>query len=63
VRRHIDELERMLHCAICMDRPKDTAFACGHACCHECAVELGKCTFGCKKQNGKPLTFKDRVFL
>ncbi|KAH7712855.1 hypothetical protein AAVH_19804 [Aphelenchoides avenae] len=61
--RHIDELERMVHCAICMDRPKDTAFACGHAYCHECAVELGKCTFGCKKQNGKPLTFKYRVFL
>ncbi|KAH7698445.1 zinc finger protein, partial [Aphelenchoides avenae] len=63
VRKHIDELERMVHCAICMDRPKDTAFACGHTYCNECAVELRQCTFGCKKQNGKPLTFKYRVFL
>ncbi|KAH7722084.1 hypothetical protein AAVH_10386 [Aphelenchoides avenae] len=63
VRKRMDELERMVQCGICMDRPKDRAFACGHTYCDQCASDLKQCTFGCKKTNGKPLKFKYRIFL
>ncbi|KAH7707353.1 hypothetical protein AAVH_25418, partial [Aphelenchoides avenae] len=61
--RRIDELEKMVNCGICMSRPKDIAFACGHTCCNECSVRHKHCTLRCQDQNGKPLTSKYRIFL
>lgn len=46
----VDDLEEKLRCSICMDRPKDTVFACGHTCCKECAAEWNKCYYNCKSE-------------
>ncbi len=35
--------EEKLCCSICMDRPCDLAFACGHLACSECAELLDTC--------------------
>ncbi|MFS8020513.1 putative transcription factor C2H2 family [Helianthus anomalus] len=32
-------------CPICLTRPKDLAFGCGHQTCCECGVELSYCPF------------------
>ncbi|KAM0000440.1 putative transcription factor C2H2 family [Helianthus debilis subsp. tardiflorus] len=32
-------------CPICLARPKDLAFGCGHQTCCECGVELSYCPF------------------
>lgn len=40
------ELERMReaqNCLICMERPKNMAFQCGHTSCEECGKQLGVC--------------------
>ncbi|KAH7713529.1 hypothetical protein AAVH_19116, partial [Aphelenchoides avenae] len=42
-----DELTEKLRCQICMDRKRDTAFACGHTCCKQCSVKWEKCIFNC----------------
>jgi hypothetical protein len=51
----LGELERVVHeerakrhqaaleCAICLDRPKDTALGCGHQACSQCAQDLQDC--------------------
>ncbi|KAH7703067.1 E3 ubiquitin-protein ligase RGLG2-like protein, partial [Aphelenchoides avenae] len=52
-----EDLEEKLRCSICMDRPKDTAFACGHTCCGQCASECKKCYYNCtSERRQKPIT-------
>ncbi|KAH7702607.1 hypothetical protein AAVH_30233, partial [Aphelenchoides avenae] len=48
-----EELEEKLQCLICMDRPKNVAFACGHMSCDECASEWKQCTLNCKGQKSQ----------
>ncbi|KAH7699873.1 hypothetical protein AAVH_33019, partial [Aphelenchoides avenae] len=53
-----DELVEKLRCQICMDRQRDTAFACGHTCCKQCSVKWEKCTFNCvSERRQKPVKF------
>ncbi|KAH7709555.1 E3 ubiquitin-protein ligase MIB2-like protein [Aphelenchoides avenae] len=60
----VDELEEKLRCAICMDRPKDTVFACGHTCCKECAAEWNKCYYNCKSERRqKPIRHAFPLYL
>jgi len=39
----IETLEDKLLCSICMDRPSNVAFLCGHLACFQCAQTLNKC--------------------
>ena len=50
--------ERESHsCPICLDRPKDTAFACGHQTCGGCAAALRACPV-CRA----PITTRIRLY-
>lgn len=31
------------NCCVCMDRPKDTVFQCGHQCCSVCSISMSNC--------------------
>ncbi|KAH7717325.1 E3 ubiquitin-protein ligase MIB2-like protein [Aphelenchoides avenae] len=60
----VDELQEKLRCSICMDRPKDTVFACGHTCCGECASEWKKCYYNCKSERRqKPVKYSFGIYL
>ena len=44
-------------CTICMERPKDTVFGCGHRTCEVCAAKIAKCHY-CRV----PVTLRIRVY-
>ncbi|KAH7716380.1 E3 ubiquitin-protein ligase MIB2-like protein [Aphelenchoides avenae] len=59
-----DELEEKLRCSICMDRLKNVAFACGHACCDECASEWKQCPNKCEgPKSRKPVKHMFPLYL
>jgi hypothetical protein len=50
-------------CEICLDRPKDTALACGHQACGSCARELtSRQIFGSLSPSERSCTFKIRFY-
>ena len=44
-------------CGICLTRPRDTVFGCGHRCCGRCAARIPNC-FACRL----PITHKIRIY-
>ncbi|KAH7662523.1 hypothetical protein AAVH_43516 [Aphelenchoides avenae] len=59
-----ENLEEKLRCSICMDQPKDTAFACGHTCCGQCASEWKKCYYNCQSERRqKPIKHSFPIYL
>ncbi|KAH7716003.1 copine-1, partial [Aphelenchoides avenae] len=58
------ELEEKLRCSICMDRPKNVAFACGHTCCDQCAYEWKRCPNKCEgAKSHKPVKHTFPLYL
>ncbi|KAH7716401.1 E3 ubiquitin-protein ligase MIB2-like protein [Aphelenchoides avenae] len=57
------ELEEKMQCSICMDRPKNVAFACGHTCCDQCASEWKRCPNKCQGgKSQKPVKHTFRLY-
>ncbi|XP_014786080.1 E3 ubiquitin-protein ligase MIB2 [Octopus bimaculoides] len=52
--KRIEELEERVTCPICMDRPRNMAFECGHTVCKECGESLKECHM-CSKPIQKKL--------
>ena len=48
LQRRLQEMEDTHLCNICMERPLDVAFLCGHRACQECAKPLTMCHM-CRK--------------
>ncbi|XP_036355459.1 E3 ubiquitin-protein ligase MIB2-like isoform X2 [Octopus sinensis] len=52
-KKRIEELEEKVTCPICMDRPRNMAFECGHTVCKECGESLKECHMCCKPIQNK----------
>ncbi|GLE01337.1 hypothetical protein PINS_up010167 [Pythium insidiosum] len=39
----LSRLQDQLLCAICLERPKDTVFQCGHETCQQCSTQISLC--------------------
>ena len=46
--RRLNEMEENIMCSICMERPRNMAFLCGHTVCSDCGDELKVCHM-CRK--------------
>lgn len=51
----IEELKDQQCCSICMDRPNNIAFTCGHLACSKCAQSLKECHM-CRKDIHQKIT-------
>ncbi|KAH7706600.1 hypothetical protein AAVH_26170 [Aphelenchoides avenae] len=61
---NVEDLEEKRRCSICMDRPKDTVFACGQTCCSQCASEWKKCYYNCQSERRlKPVKYSFPIYL
>ncbi|KAM7427181.1 SMC5-SMC6 complex localization factorprotein 1 [Porites harrisoni] len=52
---HVREIEDANMCAICLEKPRNVAFLCGHGTCVECASSLEVCPM-CRKPIDKKIT-------
>jgi len=52
---HVREIEDANMCAICLEKPRNVAFMCGHGTCAECASSLEVCPM-CRKPIDKKIT-------
>lgn len=52
---HVREIEDANMCAICLEKPRNMAFLCGHGTCVECATSLEVCPM-CRKPITKKIT-------
>lgn len=52
---HVREIEDANMCAICLEKPRNMAFLCGHGTCVECATTLEVCPM-CRKPITKKIT-------
>ncbi|KAH7678487.1 hypothetical protein AAVH_41612, partial [Aphelenchoides avenae] len=59
----IEALSTKLRCSICEERDKDTAFACGHTLCSDCATTCAKCPLRCESERRhKPVKHTFRLY-
>lgn len=52
---HVREIEDANMCAICLEKPRNVAFMCGHGTCAECSSSLEVCPM-CRKPIDKKIT-------